>query len=343
MMKYKIIALALMMVGFACQAQNQVDKQGRKQGHWVKTDKKGIKIYEGDFKDGLETGTFEYFYPNGKLRIKNVFTIPGKYCSHEAFDQEGNRLAKGFYNQKNRDGVWEFFNEAGRRVKLTTYKMGVKEGIQVVFTSNNDTAEVCTWSDNHRNGRWWKRIGKKGYITGRYVKGGLEGKLVEYDDNNQLVREGHYKNGFKHGSYKFFEDGKLVIDETWNDGFLRDRRVRLLLPEERFVSIYDIAYMVPQGKNKVIVYLEDNTKLIDQEEADVLYDRVGNELFGMVNHKGRIMVATRMINGITHDSEGREILDLDPKPDFVIFPDEDCMRLVRSKKYQDEGKFPGED
>ena len=50
-MKYKIIAFALLMMGFACQAQNQIDKEGRRQGRWVKTDKQGTTIYEGTFTD----------------------------------------------------------------------------------------------------------------------------------------------------------------------------------------------------------------------------------------------------------------------------------------------------
>ncbi|MBR6441138.1 MAG: hypothetical protein IKS44_03710, partial [Bacteroidales bacterium] len=77
-MKYRLIFLAMLMAAIGCQAQNQIDKQGRRQGHWVKTDKQGTKMYEGDFVDDKETGTFTYFYADGKTRIKNVYTVPGK-------------------------------------------------------------------------------------------------------------------------------------------------------------------------------------------------------------------------------------------------------------------------
>ena len=60
-MNSKVVLLVLLMAGLACQAQNQIDKQGRRQGHWLKTDKQGAKVYEGDFVDGMETGTFTYF------------------------------------------------------------------------------------------------------------------------------------------------------------------------------------------------------------------------------------------------------------------------------------------
>lgn len=329
-MKYRFLIFALLMAGFACQAQNQIDKQGRKQGHWVKTDKQGAKIYEGDFSDGLETGTFTYFYPNGTVRIINEYTIPGKVCHHQVFDEKGRLLAKGDFNQKNRDGLWLFYSEKGSVVKMTTYKMGVRNGLQVIFNSEGDTAEVCNWTDNHRNGRWWKRIGLKGYITATYVHGGIEGRLVEYNDEQHLVREGYYKHGERDGHFKYYEDNKMVVDETWREGRMTDREVRLTLPEERYVSIYDINYMAPQGNNKTIVYLTNNVKLIDHENAESLYAHVGNGRFTLANKEARIMVATDLIVGTTRDKEGREILDLDPAPDFSVFPDEDCMKMLHS-------------
>lgn len=333
-MKYRLLVLALMMVGLACQAQNQMDKQGRKQGHWVKTDKQGAKIYEGDFIDDAETGTFTYYYPNGTIRIVNEYTVPGKICHHKVYDPKGHLLAKGDFNQKNRDGLWEFYSVSGKLIKLTTYKMGVRNGIQVLFTSNGDTAEVCNWADNHRHGRWWKRIGEKGYITATYVNGGIEGRLVEYNDNQQMVREGHYQGGDRHGQWSYYDNGQLVVKERWSKGIMRDREIRLLLPEERFVSIFDINYMAAQGKKKTIIYLSDGTKLTDQEAAEVVYARVGAERFTLANKDNRIMVATDLIVGTTRDHEGREILSLDPRPEFDVFPDEDCMKMLKSLKLQ---------
>ena len=329
-MKYKLIILALMMVGIACQAQNMIDEQGRKQGHWVKTDKQGNKIYEGDFVDDMESGTFTYYFPNGTVRIINEYTVPGKICKHQVFNPKGNKLAEGTFNQKNRDGLWNFYSEGGKLVKLTTYKMGVRHGLQIIFTSNGDTAEVCNWADNHRHGRWWKRIGKQGYITATYVHGGIEGRLVEYNDAQQLVREGFYTKGERNGTWKYYDKGQLVVEEDWKMGNLLDRRVRLLLPEERFVSIFNIYFMAPQGNSKSIVYLSNGTKLLHHEGTDVLYGRVGGDRFTLANKEARIMVATDLIVGTTRDREGREILNLDPRPDFDVFPDDDCMKMLHS-------------
>ena len=214
--------------------------------------------------------------------------------------------------------------------------MGIKDGLHVIYTHTGDTAEVTHWVNNHRHGRWWKRIGKQGYITGTYVNGGLEGRLVEYDDNGLLAREGHYLDGLKHGSYRYYEDGQLTIDERWEHGLMLDRRIRMLLPEEKFLSIHDIICLAPLGKNRVTLLLDDGSKLITHESADLVYERIGDELFDCANRKSRIIVARRAVQGIGKDTEGRDILLLEPQPDFAIFPDEDGIKMVRSRHFDDE-------
>lgn len=340
-MKQKLLAMVLLLMGFTCQAQNRMDDQGRRQGHWVKTDKQGIKIYEGNFVDGMETDTFTYYHPNGKVRIRNVYSVPGKICYHQVYDAAGHLLAQGNFNQKNRDGKWEFFHESGKILKITHYKMGVRHGMQILYTSAGDTAEYCNWSDNHRDGHWWKRIGRTGYITATYVKGLIEGRMEEYDQNGKICREGNYLHNDRHGHFKYFEDGVLMVDETWKEGIMKDRMVRLTLPEERFVSIYGINYMAPQGKGKTYVYLTDGSRLIDMESTEDLYRHIGMGRFTMANKESRIMVATDLIVGTTHDREGREVLSLDPKPDFDVFPDEDCMKMLHSLQLQRQTEANG--
>ena len=342
MKKSTLIAAALMLLTLAATAQNQVDKQGRRQGHWIRTDKDGTKLFEATYIDGLEVGTSIYYYPDGTIRIRNTFTEPGRRCMHEAYDERGRMLAMGEYCQRNRDGQWKFFAEDGRLVKEAEYRMGIKEGRHVVYNKQGDTAEVAYWRNNHRHGRWWKRIGSHGYITGQYVDGSMEGRLVEFDDQGKMAREGYYEKGLKHGTYRYFEDGRLAVDERWHHGMMSDRKILLLTPEAQFVSIYDIACLAAQGKGRVIVLLNDGTRLTAQESADVVYDRLGNERFTLANRKSRILVARDNVQGIGRDKEGRDILLMDPQPDFAIFPDEDCVKMVNAKQYDDNSPLDAE-
>lgn len=337
-MKLKLISLIILCMSLNCYAQNKIDNQGRRQGHWIKTDKDGSRIFEGDFKDGKEIGVFNYYYPDGTLKIRNTFTEPGRYCKHEAYDEKGRLLATGFFNQKNRDGEWRYYSQDGKLVKIAGYRMGIKEGAHIIFNSNGDTAEIANWKDNHRHGRWWKRIGEKGWIEGRYENGLMQGRLVEYDGQGRLVSDGNYLNGAKHGRYRRFENGRCTVDESWQNGTLADRKILLNCPAERWQSIYGIAYYMPKGKSATgtIVYLNDGTKLVCTDTPDAINERVGRNQFVIIDRKAQLMSNIGSIIDITKDGDGRAILELQPKPPFTVFPDEECLKLVRSLKRIDQ-------
>lgn len=337
-MKHRIILAILLCIGFIAAAQNRIDNQGRRQGHWIKTDKDGSRIFEGDFKDGKETGVFNYYYPDGTLKIRNTFTVPGKYCRHEAFDQKGHLLATGYYDQKNRDGEWRYYSEDGRLVKIASFRMGIKEGVHIVFDAKGDTSEVATWKNNHRHGRWGKRVGKGGWITGTYVEGLMQGLLVEHDANGRLVREGHYKDGQKDGSYRYYEQGVCTIDETWSKGTLSDRRILLHAPSEQWVSIFNIAYFMPKGSTatSTLVYLNDGRKLTCSDSFDDVNGRVGHDIFVIVDRKASLLANPSNIIGTEKDADGRETLILTPKPAFTIYPDEECAKMLRSLQRKDQ-------
>ncbi len=316
-------------------AQNTIDKQGRKQGHWIKTDKDGSKIFEGDFKDGVEVGTFRYYYPDGTIRMVNEFEKGSRRCRHEAYDNKGRKIADGFYNQKNRDGEWHYYAEDGRLVQTSHYRMGVREGEQLILDAKNDTAELSNWKDGKRHGYWWKRIGTNGYITGTYKDGGLHGEMFEYDDSLRLRHYGNYYEGVRNGSFEHYEDGILSIKEIYENGMLTEREIRIQTPDTVFISIFDIAYLIPKGTamNKVLLVNKKGEQINTFEPADNLYYRLGNDHFFMANKNQRIMVANNSIKGIISLPDGSKYLDLDPAPDFKIYPDEDCVKAVESLQY----------
>ncbi|KWW31280.1 MAG: hypothetical protein AUK63_553 [bacterium P3] len=319
-----------LLSGLGCQAQNTIDRQGRRQGHWVKTDKDGSKIYEGDFVDGHESGIFTYYYPNGTVRMRNTFTPDGRQCSHEAFDAQGRLMATGTFRQKNRDGEWRFYTEEGKLIKTAHYRMGVKDGLHIIFTRQGDTAEVTTWKDNRRDGRWWKRIGEQGHIEGTYRNGGLEGRVAEYGEQGELVREGHYVQGSRHGAYRYYENGRMTVDEEWDQGILADRKVLVMQPEAAYVSIFKIACLVPKGKQHVTVYTRRGEAVLTYEPAEDLYARIGSETFTLANRESRVMIATDCVTGLKKDAEGRDVLDTDPELPVAIYPDDDCKKMVES-------------
>lgn len=326
-MKTKIIMALLALVPLMGVAQNMMDSQGRRQGKWVKMDKNNRKIYEGTFKDGLEIGTFTYYYSDGTVRMKNTFLVDGKFCSHEAYDKNGKLMATGFYNQKNRDSVWNIYNAEGKLLKSETYKMGTKTGKSVLFSSTGDTIEIQYWNDNKKHGYWYRKV-LDGYLTGNYANNLLDGKYAEYR-NNKVVSEGNYSQGLRDGQWKFYDGNNLEVVEKWNNGNLHDRKVLIYTEQPQMISTDEIAYFYPKGRNTIVITM-DGTTMVDQENSHKLFEKVGEENFVILNNEKQLVAAYRCIVGFEKDEDGKEYVELSPKLSFNLYPDDNCRKLVES-------------
>ena len=330
-MKLKIIVLILSVLPLLAAAQNQIDKQGRRQGLWTKVDKNNRKIYEGTFKDDHETGVFTYYYPNGAVSMKNTFTPDGKYCSHEVYSEKGHLLATGFYNQKNRDSVWNIYNEDGALVKINRYRMGVKWGTFYTFSPEGDTLEIFTWKDNKRHG-YARRVTREGYVEMHYVDGLLHGPMAEYA-NGKRIKEGQFENALRVGEWKRWIRGTLSVKENWRDGMLIDRKVLVLaIDVPKFISTKEIAYFHKSGNSNTIIILRDGKQMSSNEDFDSFSDKIGTENFVIVDRKNKVVAANDCVKGLSKDSEGRTILELTPQARFNIYVDEkkdaDLIKMV---------------
>ncbi len=326
-MRSKLLACIFICLPILCMAQNKMDNQGRRQGDWVKVDKNNRKIYEGTFVDGYEVGTFTYYYGDGSVRMKNMFSDKGRYCRHEAYSKNGKLMATGFYNQKNKDSIWHIYNEKGNLMKTDTYKMGTKTGKSMLFSEHGDTLEIQYWNDNKKHGYWYRKT-KSGYITGNYVNDLLNGAYAEYV-NKKTATQGNYSDGLKNGLWKFWNGNNLEIIEKWNYGALRDRKVLVYAGKPEMISIDDIAYFYPKGQTTVIIKMNGET-LTTHEEVQSLYNKIGDEYFVTLDKERQLIGAYRCIKGFSKDEQGNEIVNLSPNPGFTLYPDENCKKLIQS-------------
>lgn len=326
-MRTRIITTLLAILPLMAMSQNMMDSQGRRQGKWVKTDKNNRKVYEGTFKDGLEVGTFTYYYSDGTVRMKNTFLVDGKYCSHEAYDKNGKLMAKGFYNQKNRDSIWNIYNAEGKLLKSETYKMGTKTGKSVLFSAKGDTVEIQYWNDNKKHGRWYRKV-LNGYLEGNYANNLLDGPFAEYR-NGKVVAEGSYSEGLRNGQWKHYDGNNLEVVEKWNNGNIVSRKVLIYSEKPQMISTDEIAYFYPKGKKTIVITMDGNT-IIDDENSHKLFEKVGEEQFVTLNKEKQLVAAYRCIMGFETDADGKEYVNLSPKLSFNLYPDDDCRKLVES-------------
>jgi antitoxin component YwqK of YwqJK toxin-antitoxin module len=80
-------------------------------GHWIAYYPNGTKIYEGNYKDGNRTGTWYWFYENGKPRI----TADYSKNDWQHFDETGNLISniKNEYLSVLTNGYWFLNQELG--------------------------------------------------------------------------------------------------------------------------------------------------------------------------------------------------------------------------------------
>ena len=79
MIKKTLIFLLILCPLFAMsQDINKTDKNGLKQGVWMKTFPNGKIMYKGKFVDGYPVGRMERFHNNGNLKAILIFSEKGK-------------------------------------------------------------------------------------------------------------------------------------------------------------------------------------------------------------------------------------------------------------------------
>ncbi|MCX6248812.1 MAG: hypothetical protein NTW10_13890 [Bacteroidetes bacterium] len=231
------ILLALISFsGFSQEPLNKKDATGRKQGHWIKMDTAGRKIYEGQFKNDIPQGTFKYYFPGGSVKAVSVFSEDGKTTNTTTYFPNGKKNAEGKYVNEKRVGLWRFFSEFDASlVSEENYLDGKKNGIAKTYFSGKTIVEEMTWKEGKREGPWNQYFDDgKVKLQGTYKNDMKEGSLTVYYPNGQKFNTGQYLNGYPDGRWMEWDlDGKLVSTDIYDHGVLikTDRKPEPALKE----------------------------------------------------------------------------------------------------------------
>ncbi len=188
---------------------NQKDELGRRQGLWVEKYDDGVVKYEIEFKDGHPAGVFRKYFPNGNLKADMFFDQTGKRAAAILYDENGHRVAMGYYFDKKRDSLWQFFINDTIVISEINYNKGVKNGPERVYSLYNYPSVLME--------RFWKN-GKLDslyticYPNGQpkfwanYKNGVRDGDYVAFNNQGRAVAQGQYVNGLREGEWKFWND-----------------------------------------------------------------------------------------------------------------------------------------
>ena len=189
-----IVALLCGLVAFPATAQNKTDKNGKKQGEWVKKYPNGNTMYEGSFKDDEPVGTFKRYYENGMLKSVQVYET-GDISSVKLYSQDSKTvIAEGNFRGKAKHGMWKLYKD-GKLLTEEVYKDDKKHGMTKTYSDGNVIEEIP------------------------YNEGKIDGVHRYFLPNGKLYSETSYKNGIKDGAYKVYEgNSSPVIFGTYKKG-----------------------------------------------------------------------------------------------------------------------------
>ncbi|MCC6690022.1 MAG: hypothetical protein IT235_00685 [Bacteroidia bacterium] len=90
---------------------NRVDKNGWRQGHWIKKDENNKPVYDGVFANDKPVGKFIYYFPSGKVKSITVFRKTNQAYTR-VFNPEGKRILEGKVIGELKDSTWIFYTDS---------------------------------------------------------------------------------------------------------------------------------------------------------------------------------------------------------------------------------------
>ncbi len=184
---------------------NQTDVTGKKIGVWIDLYPNGNRKSQINFEGGKPRGDFYKFYENGGVSA-HLYMIDDDRASAILYDENGDKVAMGYYYKRQKDSLWQYFESDSIIVSEENYIKGVKNGRETTYFPYGIPAEELNWKDGKKDGAW-KRYHDIGTILfeATYVEGKLQGRYTKYAANGTLELTGNYRDDVKHGEWKIYD------------------------------------------------------------------------------------------------------------------------------------------
>ncbi len=233
-MKAKLFLILLVLISVTVYSQdtiyNLVDKDGLKTGFWKSYYPNGGLRYFGYFIKGKPVGKMKRYYIGGLLQAEMNFNQTGTTALVKLYNVQGNLIAEGKYKEKSKDSTWNYYSSYdGRLVMRENYMNGKKEGSSFKYHNNGKTSEILEWVNDIENGKW-----SQFYENGNLrlncsnTEGKRSGKFQSFNPDGFLSVTGEYKNGIMNGKWIFYNakgeedyfieyvDGKMLPNKEYD-------------------------------------------------------------------------------------------------------------------------------
>lgn len=250
-MNYKVIAVCSLLAIFVPvlsqvdKSVNQTDKEGRKQGHWIKRYPNDNVMYDGFFANDKPAGEFKRYYDDSTLKSLLVFSKNGTEAKATLYYSDGLVASAGKYVNQLKEGKWQFFSSStkGLLVSEVEYSGDKKNGLTVKYYPDSTIAEKIHYVNDLRHGEYLKFY-PDGTMTLKtsYWNGKLNGKFEAFFENGKPEFLGQYKNDLREGVWIIYrKDGSQRFKTDYTLG----------IPNNRDIDIYQSGYIDSLERNKV--------------------------------------------------------------------------------------------
>ncbi|MDO5759617.1 MAG: hypothetical protein Q4Q06_01165 [Bacteroidota bacterium] len=331
--EFTLISLALLLICGNIVAQNHTDENGKKQGHWVKTAKNGKKIKEGTFKDDYPVDTFYYYNHEGKVTIKNYFYDKGNKNHTWLMFPNGKVQAEGEYHNKQKQGLWKYYNEKGKRITEVEFKDNEKQGKEKIYDDEGkEVLQITTFDKGKKEGEFFKNLQSYGYYIALYHNDKLNGEYKEYYPTKKLRQTGQYIDGNKEGKWLIYlPSGKVVQEFTYKkDELVEDFVIFSTKEGDKPMAQTDIS-MVREVKGKMEIYDMQGKKTLTNNDFEQMLEYLNGNRFMRIEEKGNIYMNVVALQGINSDGSLRTNIDFG----FKIMPDENGKKIILSLTRED--------
>lgn len=199
---------------------NQFDEAGKRHGIWKKHYSDSTQLrYEGRFEHGKEVGTFKFYCEDCKDKPSAIlhYNKRNNIADVQYLDKKGKVISEGQMENHERIGKWKYFHPNSEILMSEEhYSNGKLDGIIVTYYPNGKKTEEIEYSSGVQNGIH-NYFSEEGILIKKliYENGKLHGPAFYYDAQGQLTIEGFYKNGKKDKIWKYYENGRVVLEEKY--------------------------------------------------------------------------------------------------------------------------------
>ena len=250
-MNFKTIAVCFLLgisvhgISQTDQSINQTDKDGKKQGHWIKKYPNGNIMYDGYFANDKPTGEFKRYYEDKPLKSVLVFSNNGTEATATLYYPNGLIASTGKYVNQLKEGKWRFFSVTAKDILISEaeYSGDKKNGLVVKYYPDGKAAEKLFYKNDLKHGEYLKYYPDRTLtLKTNYINGKLNGKFEAFFENGRPEMLGQYKDNLREGQWIIYKkDGNLRFKTKYASG----------VPDNRNIDIYESGYIDSLERNKV--------------------------------------------------------------------------------------------